>query len=125
MADIISEAIFKRYWQYIPIPGLSEVESNDDPTPNTSSQMYKRTKNLVKVCCDTWQNAWSPGEYLTVDEHMVFWTGTGEMHITYLPRKPTPYGVEIKSACCGMSNVVLNLDLVEGKHLDSLKLWRD
>ena len=56
---------------------------------------------------------------------MVFWTGTGEMHITYLPRKPTLYGVEIKSASCAMSNVVLILDLVEGKHLDSLKMWRD
>lgn len=50
---------------------------------------------------------------------MIFWTGTGEIHITYLPRKPTPYGIELKSGCCGVSNVVLNLDLVEGKELDA------
>ena len=87
--------------------------------------MYQRTKALVKACCDTWQLAWYPGEYLTVDEHMVFWTGTGEMHITYLARKPTPFGIEIKSVCCSTSNVVLNCDLVEGKHLDALKSWRD
>lgn len=56
---------------------------------------------------------------------MVFWTGTGEVHVTYLPRKPTPYGIEIKSLACGESCILLNAEVVEGKELDAQKKWRD
>ena len=56
---------------------------------------------------------------------MIFWTGTGEVHITYLPRKPTPYGIELKSLCCGETQIILNAEMVEGKEADSLKEYRD
>lgn len=59
------------------------------------------------------------------DESMVFWTGTGEVHITYLPRKPTPYGIELKVTACGQAKVVLYAEVVEGKEIDATKKYRD
>lgn len=56
---------------------------------------------------------------------MIFWTGTGEIHVTYLPRKPTPYGIEVKSLACGDSGVLLNAEVVEGASTDATKRWRD
>ena len=33
----------------------------------------------------------------------------------YCPRKPHPYGNEYHTACCGKSNILFSLELVEGK----------
>ena len=52
---------------------------------------------------------------------MVFWQGTGEVHITFQPRKPTSYGIELKALACGDAHIVLNVELVEGKEVDSSK----
>lgn len=62
---------------------------------------------------------------MVVDENMIFWTGTGEVHVTYLPRKPTPYGIELKSLACGETNILLNAEMVEGKEADASKEYRD
>lgn len=56
---------------------------------------------------------------------MIFWTGTGEMHITYLPRKPTPYGIELKVTADGKWHIILSLEVVEGKELDAAKKFRN
>jgi len=39
---------------------------------------------------------WSQGLYIPVDETMVFWTGLGPVHLTYIPRKPSPLGIMFK-----------------------------
>lgn len=59
------------------------------------------------------------GDIITVDESMVHWTGTGEVHVTYLPRKPTPYGIELKGAACGAHHIMVNVEVVEGKVVDA------
>lgn len=48
---------------------------------------------MMEECNRKWQAEWNPGNYLCVDESMVKWTGDGEMHLTYLPRKPTSLGI--------------------------------
>lgn len=45
---------------------------------------------------------------------MLFWTGTGDCHLTYLPRKPTPLGLMAKTAVDGASGILLNLEFDEG-----------
>lgn len=59
------------------------------------------------------------------DESMIFWRGGGEVHVTYMPRKPTQYGVELKTMCCSESGVLLNAEMAEGKEEDAKKGYRD
>jgi hypothetical protein len=53
---------------------------------------------------------------------MVFWTGHG-VHLTYLPRKPTPVGVMLKTICDASSRILLGWELCEGKDVDRQKRW--
>ena len=73
----------------------------------------------MDTCCATWQEAWTPGDIIVADETMVQWTGTGEVHVTFQARKPTPYGIELKSLACGSSNIMLVAEVAEGKEKDS------
>ena len=65
------------------------------------------------------------GTYLVPDETMVFWTGTGEMHITFLARKPKNFGIMMKTACCGESRVMVAAEIAEGAARDERKEYRD
>lgn len=56
---------------------------------------------------------------------MIFWKGTGEVHITFQGRKPTQYGIELKALACGTSHVMLNVEMAEGKDKDAAKEYRD
>ena len=80
---------------------------------------------MLQAACEAWLSAWSAGNIITVDESMIFWTGTGEIHVTYLPRKPTPYGIEIKGAACADGRILLFIEVVEGKEIDARKKFRD
>ena len=110
---IMREIEFKRYWQMAVVPGVDEV-SEGDAEVDTKSPVYKAMESLIEECNDTWQEAWVPGDYLVADECMIFWQGTGEVHITFQGRKPTSYGIELKSMACGDARVMLNIELVEG-----------
>ena len=54
---------------------------------------------------------------------MIAWRGGGGAHKTYLPRKPTPLGIGLKSACCGSVGVMLYMDLLEGRAVDGEKAY--
>lgn len=45
--------------------------------------------------------------------------------MTYQPRKPTPYGIELKTMACSDSGVMLNAEIAEGKNVDAEKEYRD
>ena len=44
-------------------------------------------------------------------------------HVTKIIRKPQPVGSEMKSLCDSQSNIMLRLDLMEGRHRQSLKIF--
>lgn len=44
---------------------------------------------------------------------MIFWVGTGDVHLTYIPRKPTPLGIMLKTGCCSSSGVMVRAELCE------------
>jgi hypothetical protein len=69
-----------------------------------------------------WRSSYKAGTILVVDETMVFWTGQ-EVHLTDLPRKPTPLGVMLKTICDGASGVFLGWEFTEGKYIDQQKRW--
>ena len=45
---------------------------------------------------------------------MVKWTGKGDMHITFMPRKPTDCGFKIDTMACADSMIVLQAEVDEG-----------
>lgn len=63
-----------------------------------------------------------PGPYLTMDECMSFWDGVefrysikGIPNFSILPRKPKARGTELKAACDGETNIMLFIEIQEGK----------
>ena len=57
----------------------------------------------------------NPSWLICVDESMVAWTGQGCPHLSFVPRKPEPLGIEVKNACDGCSGVMLHLEIQDNK----------
>jgi hypothetical protein len=53
----------------------------------------------------------TPGTFIVVDECMSMWHGKDLPHLTYIPRKPEPYGVELKSIAEVDSGVIMGLEV--------------
>lgn len=56
---------------------------------------------------------------------MIWWTGVASAHITYLPRKPTPLGIQLKTCVDATSGVCVNMELCESKEDMKEKKWFD
>ena len=93
------------------------------PTGEGANSADEQMNAWLKSCTDLWQSQFVPGTYLTVDETMVFWTGLGPAHLTYLPRKPAPLGIMFKTLCDSETGILLNAERVEGAEKDSEKKW--
>ena len=123
--ELMTEYVFNQYWAKACIPGYLGGINEEEVAPDGKSSLYHRMLELLEKCNATWQSAWNPGTMLTMDESMVFWKGTGEVHVTYQPRKPTKYGIELKSMVCSESKIMLKAEMAEGKELDAAKEYRD
>ena len=58
---------------------------------------------------------------LVVDKSMIQWAAECGVHLTYLSRKPTPFGIGIKCMVDHTSGIMLCADLLEGKGIDNKK----
>ena len=67
------------------------------------------------------RNAIHPGKYLTLDESMIKSYHRNLKGKIKIIKKPRPIGNEIKNMCDGMSQIVINLELYEGKDIMSGK----
>lgn len=124
----MSHAVFKQYWKYLLFPGFTEdiPESADAPEEDEATgSLYNVAMRLINTFGEKWRDAWTPGTYLVPDETMVFWTGTGELHMTVMFRKPTPYGMMFKTLCCGDSHIMLVAELAESKERMAEYEYRD
>ena len=70
---------------------------------------------------EQWKSHWTPGDVLCAEESMTAWAGASEVHISYLPRKPHPLGIQLKTICDARSGIWLDIDPVEGKDIDASK----
>ena len=93
------------------------------PTPEGANSEEERWIAWLKSFTDLWQSEFVAGTFLTVDETMVFWTGLGPAHLTYLPRKPTPLGIMFKTLCDSKTGVLMHAEKVDGAERDRLKKW--
>ena len=80
----------------------------------------------------TTQDPWYPirpsGHHLTVVECMSAWNGSdgkyrhnGMPHKTKISRKPEGVGAEMNPLCCGVTRIIMKLDIIEGKDLQAAK----
>ena len=65
--------------------------------------------------------AWHPGDFLTIDESMIGWSGMGGGELTFLPRKPCDLGIMMKTLVCTVSGIMLRAEIAEGKELMNQK----
>ena len=79
-ADRMSHFVWKQWWRFICFPGDISGEDGENETVQ-----YDRVRSFIQQLGEHWREAWNAGDYLVVDETMVFWTGQGEIHVTYLP----------------------------------------
>ena len=70
-----------------------------------------------------------PGWVLVVDESTSKWRSLGDWydlgmpHVTKIPRKPEPVGLELKDMCDGESGIMLYLEIMEGKEIMDRKAF--
>lgn len=101
----------------------AEVAAMLQQTVDQSADDFSKIREFFELCVSKWQAAYNPGTVLTADESMVFWVGTGSAHLTYLPRKPTPLGIMLKTICDASSGVMLGAEICESKEAMSDKKW--
>ena len=78
----------------------------------------------LKACTSKWQLKFSPGFVITFDETMWSWSGLrGDLHLTYLPRKPKPLGWMLKTTCCAITGVYINSKLTMKKERMDMLPW--
>ena len=82
---------------------------------------FDSVRSWVEAFNAAWEATWSPGRRIIVDKSIILWGGGGNVHFTWLPRKPTPMGVCMKSATCNSAGVMLRVEVMEGKVVDQKK----
>jgi Transposase IS4 len=54
---------------------------------------------------------------------MIFWVGLAP-HLTYLPRKPTPLGIMMKTLVCAVTGILLVAEIDKGKKVMEKEKYR-
>ena len=91
------------------------LDDEDDPDP------WRQVRTFVDEFNKNRAERVIPGWILVVDESTSKWRGLGDWydlgmpHITKIPRKPEPVGLEIKDMCDGESGIMLYLEMMEGQ----------
>ena len=77
---------------------------------------FWQVRDILQAWKDNMFHHFIPGWVNCLDESMSFWsnmfTCPGFM---FVPRKPWPFGNEYHTICCGLSGILFDLELVEGK----------
>jgi len=113
--------IFKRIHSVLSVAQYDLLEQRKVDEVGVGPDKFQWFRKWLHAVSDQFKLAWVPGTYLVPDETMVFWTGLGPVHLTYIPRKPSPLGVMFKVTCCGESGVLLHAELVDGADVDKHK----
>lgn len=67
---------------------------------------------VLTWCKRKWRASYNAGTHIIADESMIMWVGTGDVHITYIPRKPTPLGIMLKTTVDASTGILLGLELM-------------
>ena len=94
---------------------LESLRYTDVPTPNYADRFHE-VRQLIEMWNANMTDNFLPGWISCLDESMSVWnnkyTCPGFMVV---PRKPWPFGNEYHTIACAVSNVLFQVELVEGK----------
>jgi Transposase IS4 len=88
--------------------------TNHDPPAYIDK--FFRIRQLVQEWNENMALNFKPGWILCLDESMMVWTNEYTCPgFMFVPRKPHPFGNEWHSICCGLSCIMFEVEIVEGK----------
>lgn len=103
---------------------LAHYDSDDDTMDAAAGDdidPWYQVRELVEEFNLTMPKAFKPGKFIVVDEIMSAWKGLsgqyaldGIPHQQKIKRKPEGVGAEMKAASCGVTRILLQLDIMEG-----------
>ena len=84
--------------------------------PPAYRDKFHEVRDLIAAWNDHMREVFIPGWVSCVDESMPIWTSNWTCPgFMFVPRKPHPMGNEYHSSCCGQSEIMFAVELVEGK----------
>ena len=108
----------------------SVLRFSDNIPPGQNRDPWHEIRSFIDAFNTHMTEAFSPGQFLTVDEIMSAWKGLSSLfdafglpHQTKIIRKPEGTGAEMKSVACAESLVILRVDIMEGREQNRLKQW--
>lgn len=106
----------KPFMSYKRFKLITKSLSFTDKTQPTYADKYWQVRQMLQAFNNNMASIFVCSWVICLDESMSIWhnkfTCPGWI---YCPRKPHPYGNEYHTACCGKSNILFSLELVEGK----------
>lgn len=119
--------VWKRFKR---IRGVMSFGASDPATLEQDPWAFVRP--LVDKFNEARAAKFNPGWLITMDESMCAWRGQeGEgsiskcPKISFVPRKPEPLGVELKTTADALSGVLIRLEICEGKKRHGDQEWYD
>ena len=120
-ANIGRHGMSKNRFQFI----WSKWRCGPDAEPGPDQDPWARVRPLIDSFNSHMANIFVPGYMLVVDESMCAWRGLGLPHLSFVPRKPEPLGVENKTTADALSKVVIYIEPCEGKERTQRKEFED
>jgi hypothetical protein len=87
---------------------MSHWRCGPEPATTPGADKWARVRGLVDGFNKHLVEHFYPSYMLTIDESMVAWRGIDLPHLSFVPRKPEPLGVEIKTLACFTSRILID-----------------
>ena len=86
---------------------------NNNLNDHKDDKLYK-IRPLLNALCGTFQSAFTPNGYFTIDESMVKWKGRLAWR-QFMPNKPIRFGMKVWSLCDSVTGYMFNFQIYIGK----------
>ena len=113
--NFMSRALFDKILSVFVLDMYEVDEANPDP--------FRPIRKFADAVQNKWRRSLTPSWFIVLDESMIPWLGKGMPGWMHVPRKPHPFGQELKNACDGETGIMINFEIYEGKVPMAGKKW--
>jgi hypothetical protein len=113
--------------RFVKLRRALDCEDNENPT-----DPWRCIRPFVNAYNENRERSVRPGQHMVVDEMMSFWDGSNALydaqglpHLSVEKRKPRDRGTEFKGICDGESNIMMRIEILEGKERMATKRFCD
>ena len=86
-----------------------------EPEESEGLNPWWMVRGFVAAWNDNMEKNFDPPFKITPDDSMFFFYGRGMPHLTFIARKPRALGCEAKTVACGMTHIMIRLEIQDGK----------